>query len=108
MSQAATQQFSILVENRFGVLFTITALFCARGYNVEMLTVRPEGQNGLSRIKLTVQCSSARCDQIVKQLNKVLDVVDVVIALDVLDVLVVLDLLEVLNVAHVARSGSVS
>ena len=77
MSQAATREFSILVENRFGVLFTITGLFCARGYNIEMLTVRPEGRTGLSRIKLTVQCSNARCDQIVKQLNKVLDVVDV-------------------------------
>src|SRR5262245_29570156 len=77
MSQAATRQFSILVENRFGVLFTITGLFCARGYNIETLTVRPEEETGLSRIKMTVQCSIARCEQMVKQLNKVLDVVDV-------------------------------
>ena len=39
MEQLPTFTFSILVENRFGVLFNITGLFSSRGYNIERLMV---------------------------------------------------------------------
>lgn len=77
MSEPQTREFHILVENRFGVLFNITGLFCARGYNIETLFVRPDRQSGLSRITMTVRCSPALAEQIVKQLNKIMDVIEV-------------------------------
>ena len=69
--------FSILVENRFGVLFNITGLFSARGYNIERLMVVPDSEPGLSRIIMVAHCGPARAEQIVKQLNKQVDVISV-------------------------------
>src|SRR5215471_14871198 len=42
MEKLPTFTFSILVENRFGVLFNITGLFSSRGYNIERLMVVPD------------------------------------------------------------------
>ena len=56
MEQLPTFTFSILVENRFGVLFNITGLFSARGYNIERLMVVPDTEPGLSRITMVARC----------------------------------------------------
>jgi len=77
MDQLPTFTFSILVENRFGVLFNITGLFSSRGYNIERLMVVPDSEPGLSRITMTVHCNPALADQIVKQLHKQIDVISV-------------------------------
>jgi len=77
MEEVPTRVFSILVENRFGVLFNITGLFSARGYNIERLIVVPDDEPGLSRITMVARCSPALAEQIVKQLNKLVDVVTV-------------------------------
>lgn len=78
MEQLPTFTFSILVENRFGVLFSITGLFSARGYNIERLNVEPDpNEPGLSRITMVARCGPELADQIVKQLNKLIDVVKV-------------------------------
>lgn len=77
MEQLPTYTFSILVENRFGVLFNITGLFSARGFNIERLMVVPDTEPGLSRITMAAHCNSALADQIVKQLNKQVDVISV-------------------------------
>jgi acetolactate synthase-1/3 small subunit len=77
MEELPTFTFSILVENRFGVLFNITGLFSARGYNIERLMVVPDKEPGLSRITMVAQCGPALAQQIVKQLNKQVDVISV-------------------------------
>ena len=58
MEQLPTFTFSILVENRFGVLFNITGLFSARGYNIERLMVVPDSEPGLSRITMVARLRS--------------------------------------------------
>ena len=77
MEQLPTFTFSILVENRFGVLFNITGLFSSRGYNIERLMVVPDSEPGLSRITMVAHCSPALAEKIVKQLHKQIDVVSV-------------------------------
>lgn len=77
MEQLPIFTFSILVENRFGVLFNITGLFSMRGYNIERLMVVPDTEPGLSRITMVAHCSPALAEQIVKQLNKQIDVISV-------------------------------
>ena len=77
MEQLPTFTFSILVENRFGVLFNITGLFSSRGYNIERLMVVPDSEPGVSRITMVAHCSPALAEQIVKQLYKQIDVISV-------------------------------
>jgi acetolactate synthase small subunit len=77
MEELPTFTFSILVENRFGVLYNITALFSSRGFNIERLMVVPDTEPGLSRITMVAHCGPALADQMVKQLNKQVDVISV-------------------------------
>jgi len=69
---------SILVENEFGALSRIAGLFTARGYNIDSLTVAPTDDASLSRMTLVTQGDERIIEQILKQLNKLLDVVKVV------------------------------
>lgn len=68
---------SILVENEFGALGRIAGLFTARGYNIECLTVAPTDDPTLSRTTLVTIGDDRIIEQIIKQLNKLLDVVKV-------------------------------
>src|SRR5262249_15957569 len=77
MEELPTFTFSILVENRFGVLFNITGLFSSRGYNIERLMVVPDQEPGLSRITMVARCGPALAEQIVNKLNKQIDVISV-------------------------------
>ncbi|PYV18744.1 MAG: acetolactate synthase small subunit [Acidobacteria bacterium] len=72
-----TRTLSILVENRFGVLSRIAGLFSARGYNIESLTVAGGSDPTLSRITLVARCGPKLAGQMVKQIEKLLDVVKV-------------------------------
>ena len=72
-----TRTLSILVENRFGVLSRIAGLFSARGYNIESLTVAGGSDPTLSRITMVVRCGPKLGGQMVKQIEKLLDVVKV-------------------------------
>jgi len=69
---------SILVENEFGALSRVAGLFSARGYNIESLTVAPTDDPTLSRMTLVTVGNDRIIEQIIKQLNKLLDVVTVV------------------------------
>ncbi len=68
---------SILVENEFGALARVAGLFTARGYNIESLTVAPTDDPTLSRMTLVTVGNDRIIEQIIKQLNKLLDVVKV-------------------------------
>ncbi len=68
---------SVLVENKPGVLFRVTNMFRARNFNIESLSVGPTEQSDLSRITITINGDELVIGQLVKQLAKLVDVVDV-------------------------------
>ncbi len=66
---------SILMENESGALSRVAGLFSARGYNIESLSVAPTDDPTLSRLSLVTRGSEEVVEQIIKQLNKLIDVV---------------------------------
>lgn len=69
---------SVLVENRAGVLSRVTGLFSRRGYNIESLAVGTCEEPGMSRITIVCIGDDAGIEQVMKQLNKLIDVIKVV------------------------------
>jgi len=69
---------STLVENRFGVLARVAGLFSARGYNIESLSVAPTIDPTTSMITIVTEGDDRIIEQIIKQLNKVIEVLKVV------------------------------
>lgn len=67
----------VLVENQPGVLSRVAGLFSGRGFNIECLTVAETNEPGLSRITLVTIGDEHILEQIVKQLNKLINVVKV-------------------------------
>jgi acetolactate synthase-1/3 small subunit len=68
---------SVLVENRAGVLARVASLFARRGYNIYSLAVAPTDDERFSRITVVVDVESAPLEQIVKQLNKLINVIKI-------------------------------
>lgn len=66
---------SILIENEAGALSRVVGLFSARAYNIESLTVAPTEDGSLSRITIVAIGTDRIIEQIIKQLNKLIDVV---------------------------------
>ncbi|MAI42908.1 MAG: acetolactate synthase small subunit [Gammaproteobacteria bacterium] len=69
---------SVLLENESGALSRVIGLFAQRGYNIETLTVAPTDDDTLSRLTLTTIASDEQSEQIIKQLNKLIEVVRLV------------------------------
>ena len=68
---------SILVENKFGVLTRVAGLFSGRGYNIDTLNVGPTHDAKLSRMTIVTTGDEATLEQIVKQLNKLPNIIKV-------------------------------
>lgn len=68
---------SVLVENKFGVLTRVAGLFSGRGYNIDSLNVAPTETPNTSRMTIVTRGDDATVDQVVKQLNKLVDVLEV-------------------------------
>ncbi len=68
---------SILVENKFGALARIAGMFSGRGFNIETLNVGPMPDESLSRITATIVGDSDALDQAIKQVNKLINVLEV-------------------------------
>ena len=68
---------SLLMENESGALSRVSGLFSARGYNIESLSVAPTEDPTLSRMTIVTSGSDEIIEQIIKQLNKLIDVVKV-------------------------------
>jgi acetolactate synthase-1/3 small subunit len=68
---------SVLVENKSGVLSRVANLFARRGYNIFSLAVAPTDDERFSRITIVVDVESAPLEQIVKQLDKLVNVVGI-------------------------------
>ena len=74
---AETHTLAVLVENKAGVLARVAGLFARRGFNIDSLAVAPTDER-FSRITIVVDAESAPIDQIKKQLDKLINVVDIV------------------------------
>jgi len=68
---------SVLVENKFGVLTRVAGLFSGRGYNIDSLNVAPTHDSTASRMSIVTHGDEATVEQIIKQLNKLPDVLKV-------------------------------
>jgi len=66
---------SVLLENEAGALSRVAGLFTARSFNIDSLTVAPTEDPSLSRMTIVTHGSTQVLEQIVKQLNKLVDVV---------------------------------
>lgn len=68
------QIISILMENKPGALMRVTGLLSQRGYNIESLTVGRTFDPTLSRMTLTVEVEPSTRSQVIKQMNKLINV----------------------------------
>ena len=66
---------SVLVENRAGTLSRVSGLFSRRGFNIDSLTVGETENPALSRMTIVVCGDDSILEQIIKQLDKLVDVV---------------------------------
>ena len=69
---------SVLVENKFGVLARVSGMFSGRGFNIDSLNVAPTHDAALSRITAVLMGDDSSLDLCIKQLRKLVNVVDVV------------------------------
>ena len=68
---------SVLVENKAGVLARVAGLFSRRGYNIYSLAVAPTDDERFSRISIVVDVESSPLEQVVAQLDKLINVVEI-------------------------------
>jgi acetolactate synthase-1/3 small subunit len=68
---------AVLVENKAGVLSRVSGLFSRRGFNIESLAVGTCEEPGMSRITIVVIGDDEKIEQVMKQLNKLIDIVKV-------------------------------
>ena len=68
---------SITVENKFGVLARVSGLFSSRGYNIDSLAVGETQDPKISRMTIVVKGDDRILEQVIKQLNKLVDIIEV-------------------------------
>lgn len=69
---------AVLLENEAGALSRVVGLFAQRNYNIESLTVAPTEDVTLSRLTLTTTGDEERISQIIKHLDKLVEVINVI------------------------------
>jgi acetolactate synthase I/III small subunit len=75
--QANHHILTVLVENKSGVLSRVAGLFSRRGFNIFSLAVSPTDDERFSRMTLVVDADTTRLEQVVKQLNKLINVIKI-------------------------------
>ena len=68
---------TLLVENKPGILFKVTHLFRSRNFNIDSISVGVTENPDYSRMTITTYGNEKQVEQIVKQLNKMIDTVEV-------------------------------
>ena len=68
---------SVQVEDESGALSRISGLFARRGFNIDSLAVGPAEAQGISRITMVVEGDDQTLQQLSKQLNKLINVLEV-------------------------------
>jgi acetolactate synthase-1/3 small subunit len=69
---------SVLVENKPGVLSRVSGLFRRRAWNIESLSVAPTSNPAFSRMTITVDASDHPFEQLARQLDKLVNVIEIV------------------------------
>ena len=77
-SKTVTHTLSVLVEDKPGVLARVSALFSRRGFNIESLAVGATEHKNMSRMTIVVTAEETPLEQITKQLNKLINVINMV------------------------------
>ena len=75
--QPKRHTISVLMENTFGVLTRVAGMFSGRGYNIDSLNVAPTHDRNVSRMTIVTRGDDATVEQIVRQLNKLVNVLEV-------------------------------
>ena len=68
---------SILMENTFGALTRVAGMFSGRGYNIDSLNVAPTHDPKVSRMTIVTRGDDATLEQVVGQLNKLVNVLEI-------------------------------
>ena len=68
---------SLVVENKPGILFKVTHLFRSRNFNIDSISVGVMENPDFSKMTITTYGDERQIDQIVKQLDKMIDTVEV-------------------------------
>jgi len=77
MSETPFHTLVVRVENKPGVLARVSGLFARRGFNIVSLAVAPTENELFSRLTIVVDVESAPLEQVVKQLDKLINVVEI-------------------------------
>lgn len=77
MENQKTVVIAALVENKPGVLHSVANMFRRRNFNIESITVGHTEQKGIARMTITVSGDEKTLEQVVKQMNKLIDVIKV-------------------------------
>ena len=70
---------SAIVEHKPGVLYSVSNMFRRRGFNIESISVGEVEQKDLARMTITIKGDELTVEQVVKQMNKLIDVIKVTI-----------------------------
>ncbi|MBM2819774.1 MAG: ilvH [Nitrosarchaeum sp.] len=68
---------TLLVENKPGILFKVTHLFRSRNFNIDSIAVGVTDNPEYSRMTITTYGDEKQVEQIVKQLDKMIDTIEV-------------------------------
>lgn len=68
---------SILLQNEAGALARVAGLFAARHVNIDTLTVAPTHEPAMSQLTVVLRGDAAALEQIVRQIRKLIDVLEV-------------------------------
>ena len=68
---------SILLENTSGALAHVAGLFAARGYNIESISAAPTENPTVTRITIGSRGDATTVEQIMKHLNRLIEVIKV-------------------------------
>ena len=77
VSTGNVHTLSLLVENRAGVLQRVAGLFARRGYNIESLAVGPTEHPEYSRMTIVVRLEAKPVEQVIRQVQKLIPVIEV-------------------------------
>lgn len=77
MASSAQHTISVMVENRPGVLARVSGLFARRGFNINSLAVSATEDPEISRMTVVTTGDERTLEQIIKQLNKLIDVITI-------------------------------
>jgi acetolactate synthase-1/3 small subunit len=64
-----------IVENKPGVLHKVSNMLRRKGFNIESISVGPTERNGWARMTITFRADEATARQLIRQMEKLLDVV---------------------------------